>query len=656
VHTSLGVATVSCALLLSGCAGVPTTTNTTQSNAVQGTTLRGMVHGGQSPISGAHVYLYAMPNNGYYGGPGIAPSGNNASISLLTSSVLSQNPAGGQDGNGNYYVTTDPGGNFTITNEYTCPTAYEQTYLYAVGGNPGLAAGTNNTAATLLAPVDACNTSSYRVINEVSTIAAVYAFAGFITDPTHVSSSGSALAQTALNNATGTMTNLYTPSTGVANTTTAGGNGKVPQAEINTLANILAACVNSTGPTSSACATLFANAMNGSTAPSDTATAAINIAHNPGENTAETNIAALYGLQTASSPFQPDLSSTPWDFSIAIVYTGGGLDICNGLAIDAAGNVWVTNGNGNSVSEFSPVGVPNTNSPFTVGGLTHPSSLAIDSSGNVWVANPTANTISVLNSSGSAVNGSPISGVSEPEGIAVDKSGNVWVANYSASSISKFNSGGSPANGSPFSGGGLDHPYGIAIDTLGNVWAASPNFNIVSELSSNGSPVSTTGYTSGGLTVPLWIAIDASNNAWVDNEDGGSSGFYVVYNSSGTAISGASGYTGGGLDEPGPVAIDGSGNVWAPNLSGDLSEFNSSGAPISLYEGYGYCNSFYGCSQGVLANPSDVAIDGSGNAWVSNSYYGTNSITEFVGVASPVVTPLVANLMSPYGQHAVNKP
>ena len=206
MRTSLGVAVVSCALLLSGCAGVNLTTNTSQTSTVQGAILRGIVHGGQSPISGAHVYLFAMPNNGYWAGPGIPASSNNASISLLNSSVLSQSPAGGQDANGNYYVTTDSGGNFTITNDYTCPNTYEGTsYLYSVGGNPGLAPGTNNAAATLLAGVDGCNASSYRVVNEVSTVAAIYAFAGFITDPTHVSSSGSTLAQTALFNAAGTM-------------------------------------------------------------------------------------------------------------------------------------------------------------------------------------------------------------------------------------------------------------------------------------------------------------------------------------------------------------------------------------------------------------------------------------------------------------------
>ena len=78
------------------------------------------------------------------------------------------------------------------------------------------------------------------------------------------------------------MTNLESLGRGVALPTTPNGNGVVPQATIDTLADILGACVNSAGPSSTPCSMLFANAMNGNSQPAETATAAINIAHNPG--------------------------------------------------------------------------------------------------------------------------------------------------------------------------------------------------------------------------------------------------------------------------------------------------------------------------------------------------------------------------------------
>ena len=335
----------SVALLLSACAGMPVIT-TSNTDSIPGTALHGSVHGGQNPIASAHVYLYAV-NNAGYGGPGIAPSSTNASVSLLRSGTNTT-----QDGSSNYYVTTDPYGNFKIDNDYSCPSNYSHTYFYVSGGDPGLGSGANS-AITLMAPADACNISATTDINEVSTVVTAYVLAGYSSDPLHISSSNTALATTGLNNAANTLANLEDVNLSVALNTTPGLNGTVPQQEINTLANILAACVNSTGPASTPCSTLFSNATNNGVSAPDTATAALNIAHNPGAN-----VANLFGLQTPTSPFQPSLPSTPVpnDFTIAISYTGGGLNSPVPIAIDKSGNVWVGNTatGANSVSEFSP--------------------------------------------------------------------------------------------------------------------------------------------------------------------------------------------------------------------------------------------------------------------------------------------------------------
>jgi hypothetical protein len=113
----------------------------------------------------------------------------------------------------------------------------------------------------------------YIVVNEVSTVAAAYAMAGFATDATHVGSSGTALALTGIANAFANAAILA----GVALAVTPAGEWTVPLTETNMLANILAACVNSNGA-GSTCTTLFANAESAGltgTAPTDTATVAI---------------------------------------------------------------------------------------------------------------------------------------------------------------------------------------------------------------------------------------------------------------------------------------------------------------------------------------------------------------------------------------------
>src|ERR1700690_4123191 len=113
------VVTCSCGLFLSGCSFMPVETTSTNS-PVPGAAMQGRVHGGQQPIVGAHVYLYAANNTGY----------GNASVSLVTSAT--GNPA---DGSGNYYVITDANGDFGITGDYTCPSSASQVYLYSIGGN-----------------------------------------------------------------------------------------------------------------------------------------------------------------------------------------------------------------------------------------------------------------------------------------------------------------------------------------------------------------------------------------------------------------------------------------------------------------------------------------------------------------------------------------
>ena len=633
MRISWTIVLVSCVLILSGCSGVPGTTPTqTAAGSVPGAPLQGMVHGGQQPIVGAHVYLYAA-NTTHYG---------DTAISLLQS-------AGGTsaDSNGDYYYATQSGGTFSITGDFTCPSAGSQVYLYAVGGDPGLGQGANS-AIGLMAALGTCGSLSsapYVVINEVSTIATAYAIAGFATDATHVASSSSSLATaTDVPNAFATVTNLESLGRGVALTTTPNGNGVVPQSEINTLADILGACVNSAGPSSTPCSTLFSNAKNGNSQPVETATAAINMAHNPGSN-----VSTLFGIIGTTWAFQPALTTVPNDFTIAITFTGGGLDgtgvAPGGVAIDAAGNVWVPNYTSSSLSEFNSNGVPKTGSPFSAAGLDNPSSVAIDTYGSAWVANYNGADISEFNAGGQKISGPPGftgGGLNAPYGIAVDSTGNAWVANFGGNSLSEFESnasGGLALSGSGgFGGAVLAGPAGIAADTTGDVWtanyiAATGGLAEAVPSSLPGQPPTVTLFSGGGLNSPYGVAIDGSGNVWATNRGG--PGSFSEFTSSGTPITGKSGYSGGGLDNPYGIAIDGAGNVWAANNGGDsdsVSEFSSGGTAITGANGYVNVEMF---------SPYGIATDGSGNVWVASDD-NVGPLTEFVGAATPVVTPLAA--------------
>ena len=619
-----GLAGLAAGLLLSGCsANFGNVSNTTTATAMQ---IQGVVHGGQQALNGAQVYLYAVGSGGYG-----------------TASTLLAGP-----------TTTDALGNFSFNGGFTC-TAGQQIYLYSVGGDPEVGPGGtssgNNPGAGLLAVVGHCTggtgitnsggtATGFVFMDEVSTIAAAYSLSAYATDATHIGSSGTALANTNLSNAIDTSFNLVNQSAGTALAAPLNGNGTVPSTEINALADILAACVNSTSG-SSQCSTLFTDTPNGSgTAPTDTATAAINIAHHP-----TANVTALLGTVNSASPFQPAISSAT-SFTLGVNYTGGGLLNPIQLAVDASGSIWVANnasGSTGRLSKFNHLGVPANSTGFTGGGIDLGQSVAVDNSGNVWVGNSnvgvTVNSLSEFTSAGVAIsgtNGFTGGGLSNPVGLAIDANGNVWAANNAAPSgttiVSEFNSSGvavSPSTGYP--SGGVTTPVSVAVDPSGNIWVAGGEGGgtTISKLSPTGAVLSGTGYT-GSLNNPWGVAIDSSGNAWVASNVGGS---LTEFNSSGTQINTS---TGGGLSTARSVAIDGAGNAWINDIGANaLSEFNSLETAQSPSGGF---------TGGAMNGPSSIAVDGSGNVWTANFATASSSLTEFIGAATPVVTPLVANL------------
>ncbi|HVN92090.1 MAG TPA: NHL repeat-containing protein [Terracidiphilus sp.] len=637
MRTLWAIPSLSVVLLISGCLNAPlVTTNQNTSNQNQGTAFSGKVHGGQQAVTGASVYLYAAGTSGY-AGPGIAPTASNASVSLLKSAANTS-----QDGSGNYYVTTDSGGNFSITGDYTCP-ANAQVYLYSIGGNPGMGAG-NNSAAGFLAALGPCSSltsSTFVFVDEVSTITTAFALAGFTTDATHISSSNGAQALMGIKNAFATVANLENLSTGFALSTTPAGNGTFDISGVNVMADILAACVNSTGPTSTQCSTLFTNTMNGSTAPTDTAMAAINIAHNP-----SANVSTLFTLKTANSPFQPTWYRSGNSFSIVISYTGGGIQEDQGVAIDASGNVWVGNSQNNSLTEVSPLGVVMTPAAgLKGGGVVDPFGIAIDTAGNVWVNDAYPAGLSEYNPKTSTwVTSSAITGGGEnfPEGIAIDPAGNLWIANEGNDSLSEYNPSTGWVSATGYTGGGLNMPHAIAVDLAGNVWITNSNASSISQFSTaTGAPNTNSPITGGGLQQATGVAVDAQGYLWMSNYNNKLSEYDPVNGWVSTT-----GYT-TGLSLNTSLAVDGAGLVWVANGQGLIYGFTSSGAALPGYTALG---------GGYLNDPVAIAIDPSGNLWAVNGNGSDGNLSEVVGLCTPVVTPIAANLVSPYGQHIVNKP
>jgi hypothetical protein len=236
--------------------------------------------------------------------------------------------------------------------------------------------------------------------------------------------------------------------------------------EIDTLGDILEQCVNSGGGVAgdlSPCGNLFSLAPNaaGTVYPTDTLTAAMNIAQSPGRN-----VAGLNKLRSAQPVFEPsfDVNSPPNDWTIAITYTGGGLNAPSSIAMDASGNAWIANGGGASVTELSNAGAAVSGaSGFTAGGFSAPSAIAIDGSGDAWVTNAGNSTVTELSAGGMTGTVFHGNGLSAPASVAIDGSGDVWVANAGTNAVSGFTSSGGVLTWSPFSGAGASAPVSAAV-------------------------------------------------------------------------------------------------------------------------------------------------------------------------------------------------
>ena len=659
-----GVGSLVCAAALSvwmtGCAAdfnsVPASTGATGLGQMQGS-----VHGGQQPIVGASVALYAASTQGY----GAA------------STLLTPVPA-----------ITDVNGSFLLTGTYTC-TPGQQVYLLATGGNPGVTGSVTNPlptnpASALMGVLGTCPAAGtfatqlpFLQISEISTIAAAYAMAPFAVDAKHVGSTNTTQALNGIQNAFVNAGKIYDVSGAhglSATKATPVGAGILPQALVNTLADILGACVNTvqtvglTGNSPSAvCQTLLSTATSdgtaNGTAPTETATAAINMAHHPG-----LNATTLTALVTSTAAFQPTQGGLT-DLSLYVIYSGPSVITPKQIGIDSQGSVWFNNfctETGSSVTKFSNAGVLISPSAGYTAGTAEQCGygITVDQSDNVWtdsrpaITDPNLALAFKFSSAGSLL--SPAAGFAtgliDNDDLTTDPSGNVWMTDFYGNTIVKLSPSGtilSPTVTSPplnlpgYTAGGLNASLHLASDAGGNIWI--PSSGALVEVDNNGNALTgAAGITGGGLSgnTAGGVAIDHAGNAWVT---GPTTSTLIKVNSSRGVLSPGVGYTAPSLATPSQVAVDGDGNVFVSNYGpGGLTEFSNNGTLLSGPYGYTgggilYNNTIsYGMSYGF-----GMQVDSSGDLWtveisgqINGFLFSDNSVYEFIGIAAPAVTPL----------------
>lgn len=185
-----------------------------------------------------------------------------------------------------------------------------------------------------------------------------------------------------------------------------------------------------------------------------------------------------------------------------------------GIAIDSAGNLYVADESNNEIRMITPAGVVSlfAGSPTGATGSANgtgsaatfnaPNGIAIDAAGNLWVTDSINNVIRKITTPGAVVTtpyGSGTAGrnnavgtaatFNDPTAIAVDPvSGNLFVAdrmnneireiNVSTNAVSLFAGSSSGALGSSNTGTGtFDLPSGVAFDSAGNLYVADASNN-----------------------------------------------------------------------------------------------------------------------------------------------------------------------------------
>ena len=617
--------------LLVGCSGLAhfddASTATSLLPAIAGT-----VHGGQQPVSGTTVQLYASNTTTLKG----------ASTALIASSVL-----------------TDAGGNFSITGTYTCPAPGSLVYLVVTGGNPGLAAGTNNVSLSLMAVLGTCGTltaSTHVVINELTTVAAVEALMPFMADGSHVGANLAA-APDALSVPFAAAAAVVDPSSGQF-AALAAGQATPPYALYNTLADILAACINSNGQTTTGgfidtnkpCGALLFTAGGGNppfgagvTSP-DTLVAMLRMAQFPGNS-----VPQLFNLKTASAPFQPTLATVPTDFTTAYTVQVPSQGLSSYyyprlLAIDGQQHIWVAQYSQPYLYEYDQ----NMTLLRTITSDTYSIFfLEADPSGNIWAGG--SNILSKYAPDGTVlipggVNIFALGFYMSNTGMTIDGQGNLWVSTQQSRSgvgpsgrsvpcFAKFSSSGAPlfpAPGACVSGTVAGPPLGIAVDAAGNGYISTDTPRALLKVNSAGVIQNGTGTTSSYRGAQMHYDPGTDRLLLLDQP------YIAAYKTSDLSL--VSGFVGSGhnLENTNHITLDGANNYWfgrTPDIGNSGTVISSLGELSNAFD-FRLLASRHPIPGDIgLNDPEGIGIDAYGNVWLVN--YGNRTLTKVPAVAAP---------------------
>jgi uncharacterized delta-60 repeat protein len=350
-------------------------------------------------------------------------------------------------------------------------------------------------------------------------------------------------------------------------------------------------------------------------------------------------------------------------------------DFANALAVDGAGNVYVTGYSYSSATsedyatiKYNPAGVEQWVARYDGPGNSgdEANALAVDNAGNVYVTggsegSGTSDDYATIKYNAAGVvqwvaryNG-PGNSYDEANALAVDGAGNVYVTGSSEGSGTsedyatiKYNAAGVQQWVARYNGpgNGFDSGTALVVDGAGNVYVTGE-----SDGSGTSSDYVTIKYNAAG--VQQWVArydgpgnsfdeataltVDGAGNVYVtgSSEGSGTSEDYatIKYNAAGVQQWVAR-YNGPGnsYDEATALAVDGAGNVYVTGESDGSGtsydyatiKYNAAGVQqwVARYNGPGNSYDY----------ATALAIDGAGNVYVTGESDGSGTFTDYATI------------------------
>lgn len=323
----------------------------------------------------------------------------------------------------------------------------------------------------------------------------------------------------------------------------------------------------------------------------------------------------------------------------------------NNVTIDAPTAI-TTNGVVTTLAGSGTAG--SGNGTGTAASFSNPNGVALDAAGNVYVADQANNlirkitTVGVVTTlSGTLTSGSSnatvigaIASYNGPTGVAVDATGNVYVADFGNNQIRKIATTGAVTTlaGSTRSGNangtgtaaGFNGPAGVAVDAVGNVYVADFNNNLIRKITAAGVVTTLAGSTAGNANGtgtaasfrgPRGVAVDAAGNVYVADANNNlirkitAAGLVTTLAGNGSAGNSSGAGTAASFYYPSGIAVDAAGNVFVADANNNLIRKITPDGTVSSVAGSGFLS-----LKMPFNGPVAVAVDAASMLYVADAY------------------------------------